>query len=197
MGITRLRGAAIALAIAAGLALVACGGDDDSTEPISNEGNEELFTTAGFQPAFDAVEEQAGSDAAVLQLQITQGGGADFKLLDGEGANGLIYTGGQLVGEEVEIVGGGSLDGRDFPFTEIDPGAIDELVAGARDASGIEDLEITVLTLERRATGGEVAWVINAAGGGRTGLVYFADPDGTNVTEPTGAAGAGAGAGSP
>src|SRR5262249_20633070 len=33
---------------------------------------------------------------------------------------------------------------------------------------------------------GQLKWTINAEGGGRTGLVYNAEPDGSNVTSPLG-----------
>jgi hypothetical protein len=45
---------------------------------------------------------------------------------------------------------------------------------------------VTVMTLERSAIDGNLGWTINAEGGGRTGLVYNADPDGSNVTSPLG-----------
>jgi hypothetical protein len=185
------------LAIVASLALAACGGSDDSGGGgISNEGNEELFTTAGFQEALSAVEEKAGSDAQMLQLQITSGG-ANFKLRDGEQATGFVYTGGEVVDEEVEVIGGGTLEGTDYPFSEIDAAAIDKIRHGVAEVSGVDDIEITVLTFEKAPIDGVLKWVINADGGGRTGLVFNANPDGSNVTSLTGdIAGAGdAGAG--
>jgi hypothetical protein len=192
---TPVLAAAAALVLALGVA--ACGGDDDDggAGTISNEGNEELFTTDGFQEAYDAVEEQTGPDAAVLQVQITQAGGADFKLLggegddDGEGVSGLIYTGGELVGEEVEIIGSGSLEGRDFPFSEIEPGAIDAIADGVAEQNPEPGIAITSMTLERRPEG-ELSWTASVTGAG-AGLVYAAAPDGSELTPVTrGGAGA-------
>jgi hypothetical protein len=175
---------ATALALAAAAVLAACGDDGDSGGP-STEGNEELFTTAGFTKAVDAVSEEVGDDAPILQVQITQAG-ADFKLRDGDGATGFIYSGGELHDEEVDVVGPGTLEGQDFPLTEVDPAAIDVIASGVRDQSGFPDVKVAVMTLEKSPVDGELKWVVNAEGGGRPGLVYNADPDGSNLTSPTG-----------
>jgi hypothetical protein len=175
-------GLTIGLAVCA-LALAACGGSDNGG--TSTNGNQELFTTAGFQKAYDAVKEKTGENAQVLQVQVTQGG-ADFKLRSGEQASGFIYTGGELHDEKVDVIGPGSLEGQDFPFAEVDPAAIDKIASGVKSESGVNDIKITVLTLEKSAVDGKLKWTINAEGGGRTGLVYNAEPDGSNVTSPLG-----------
>jgi hypothetical protein len=171
-------GLAIGLATSA-IALAACGGSSGGT---STNGNSELFTTAGFQKAYDAVKAKAG-DKPALQVQITQGG-ADFKLRDGEQATGFVYTGGALHEEKVQVIGPGSLNGTDFPFSEIDPAAIDKIVSGLKTASGISDIKIKVLTLDKQNAEGGLRWTIIAEGGGRTDLPYTADPDGSNVQSP-------------
>jgi hypothetical protein len=174
-------GLAIGLALSA-VALAACGGSSGGT---STNGNDNLFTTAGFTKAYDAVKNKAGENAQTLQVQITQGG-ADFKLRSGEQATGFVYTGGDLHDETVDVVGPGSLDGQDFPFSEIDPAAIDKIVSGVKENAGVNDLKVTVMTLEKSNIDGQLKWTINAEGGGRTGLVYNAEPDGSNVTSPLG-----------
>jgi hypothetical protein len=172
------------------LALAACGGSSGGS---STNGNDDLFTTAGFQKAYDAVQDKAGENAQALQVQITAGG-ADFKLRNGEQATGFVYTGGDLHDETVDVVGPGSLEGQDFPFSEIDPAAINEIVSGVKEESGVSDLKVTVMTLEKSVVDGQLKWTINAEGGGRSGLVYNAEPDGSNVTSPLGdIAGSGSG----
>jgi hypothetical protein len=164
------------------VALTACGGSSGGT---STNGNSDLFTTAGFQKAYDAVKDKAGENAQALQVQIT-GGGADFKLRSGEQATGFVYTGGDLHDEQVDVIGPGSLNGQDFPFSEIDPAAINKIVSGVKDKAGVSDLKVTVMTLEKSSVDGQLKWTINAEGGGRTGLVYNAEPDGSTVTSPLG-----------
>jgi hypothetical protein len=36
-------------------------------------------------------------------------------------ATGFVYTGGELHDEKVDVIGPGSLEGQDFPFSEVDP----------------------------------------------------------------------------
>jgi hypothetical protein len=179
-----MRGITIALALVATPVFAACG-DDGGAGGASTEGNEELFTSAGFEKALDAVKEESGDEAPILQIQITQGG-ADFKIRDGERATGFIYTGGELHDEEVDVIGPGTLEGQDFPLTEVDTAAIDRIVSGVKEQGGVPDIKVTVMTLEKSAVDGELKWVVNAEGGGRAGLVYNAEPDGSNVTSPTG-----------
>jgi hypothetical protein len=164
------------------LVLAACGG---SSGGVSTNGNTDLFTTAGFQKAYDAVTDKAGENAQALQVQITEGG-ADFKLRNGEQATGFIYTGGDLHDEKVDVIGPGSLNGQDYPFSEIDPAAIDKIVSGVKETAGVSDVKVTVMTLEKSPVDGQLKWTINVEGGGRTGLVYNAEPDGSNVTSPLG-----------
>ena len=172
-------GLTMCLAVSA-LVLAACGSSSGDT---STDGNSDLFTTAGFQKAFDAVQDKAGENAQALQVQITEGG-ADFKLRSGEQATGFVYTGGDLHDEKVEVIGAGSLEGQDYPFSEIDPAAIDKIVSAVKSEGRVSDLKVTVMTLEKSPVDGKLKWTINGEGGGRIGLVYTAEPDGSNVSAP-------------
>lgn len=172
------------LAVIAALMLTACGGDDGGGG-TSTEGNDDLFTSAGFTEAVDAVAEEEGDDAPVFDVQITSGG-AVFTFVDGEQLAGQVYSGGELQSQEVDVIGPGSVEGSDFPLTDVDPAAIDKIAEGVRTESGIDDVEITVMKLTKQNANGELQWTINAEGGGRTGLVYTADPDGSNLVSPLG-----------
>jgi hypothetical protein len=181
------RGVIIGLALGA-LGIAACGGSSGGT---STNGNDDLFTTAGFQKAFDAVTDKAGENATVLQVQVTSGG-ADFKLREGEQATGFVYTGGDLHDEKVDVVGPGSLEGQDYPIAQVDPAAIDKIVSGVESETGASDAKVTVMTLEKSAVDGQLKWTIIAEAGGRTALPYTAEPDGSNVkSAASGIAGAG------
>jgi hypothetical protein len=173
----------IGLAVGA-MALAGCGGSDSGG--VSTSGNDDLFTTSGFQKAVDAVKDKSGENAQMLQVQITAGG-ATFKLRSGEQASGFVYTGGDLHDVQVDVIGPGSLEGQDFPFSEVDPGAIDKIASGVKSEVGA-GAKVTVMTLEKSAVDGKLKWTINAEGNGRTGLFYNAEPDGSNVTSPTAAA---------
>jgi hypothetical protein len=173
--------------VAASLALAACGGDDGD-DGVSTDGNDEVLTSSGFQEAIDAVAEEEGDDAPIFDIQLTGGGGAEFTIVDGEQLAGQVYTGGELESREVDVIGPGTLEGTDFPLSEVDSAAIDRIIEGVRSESGIDDVEITVMKLSKQNPGsdGELQWQINAEGDGRTGLVYTAEPDGSNVSSPLG-----------
>ena len=180
--------------VGAGLGLVACGGSDSGNSGGGSGGGGgggggDQFTSSGFQDALDAVSDKEGtSDFSLLKVQITEGG-TEFQIRDGERARGYVYTtDGDLTDEEVQIIGPGSLQGQDFPFGEVDSAAIDKIVPAVKDQVGAGDAQVTVMTLEKGITNGELKWTINAEGGGRAGLVYTADPDGSNVGNPASAA---------
>jgi len=171
------------------LALAACGGSSGGT---STNGNNELFTSAGFQKAYDAVKAKSSGKPA-LQVQITSGG-AEFTLKEGDHATGFLYTGGDVHPETVQLVGPGTIEGQDFPLTETYVAAIDKINSALPSVSGIKDIKVKVLTLDKQNSEGTLRWTIVAEGGGRTDLPYTAEPDGSNVTSPlAGIGGAGTG----
>jgi hypothetical protein len=182
LGTVRLITIATALCGALTLAAAGCG-DDDSGDSPSNAGNDELLTTDGFQAAYDAVSEEIGGDDELVSVQIAETG-ATFTI-GGAEPRLLTYTGGELVEGEFQVIGPGQGSGG-FPFTELDPGAIDEIVAGIT-AEGAQ--EVTTMTLD--ASSGGLAWTTTALGPGGPTLVFTAAPDGTGV-QPADAGGAGA-----
>ncbi len=176
------------LAAVAMLAVAGCG-DDDSGDSPSNAGNEELLTTDGFQAAYDAVGEEVGSDDELVSVQIAETG-ATFTV-GGSEPRGFTYTGGELIEGEFQVIGPAQGSGGGFPFTDLDPGAIDEIIAGVT-AEGAQ--EVTTMTLEAGSPGttsGGLAWTITALGPGGPTLVFTAAPDGTDV-QPADTGGAGA-----
>ena len=188
----RLRTLLVALAaLAAGLALGACGGGDDGDDPTTtgaDTGTGSQFTSAEFAKTLDAVNLDAGTDAELLQVQIAAGG-TDYQIRDGKKATGLHFDVGSADPQEVDVTVVADNMGADkiaFPLGDIDPAAIDVIVAAAPEASGVDDFTITVMTLHRTFPKGDVEWTINGDGGGRTGIVLTAKPDGSGLTTPGG-----------
>lgn len=170
------------LVAAIALAIAGCGGSDDGDGSdggsVGSE-NERLFSSSGFGEALDAAVENAGGDAEVISIGVTDGG-AEFSLLSDGAAKGLIYANGQLAELEVAVVGTGPGEQEGFPLSEVDPGAIDAMVAGVAEASGATGLEIVGLTLEPDE-GGDPRWTINATGGAGETLTYQAAADGSDL----------------
>ena len=99
---------AVPLLVASALAITGCGGSDDGggsgDGDATGGGNERLFSSSGFGEALDAAGERAGDDARVIAIEVSDTG-AEFSLLSDDGAEGLIYTGGELVDSEIAVVG--------------------------------------------------------------------------------------------
>jgi hypothetical protein len=148
--------------VAAIAVLAACGDGDPS--------GDEPFTGDGLERALDAVREEAGEDASLLVVQITDRG-TEFQLV-GEQPRGLIFTGEAL--QETEIVAAGGLSEAAFPLAEVDPGAVDALIEGAEEQAG-EEIHPVAITLERSTLDGELRWTLNAQGG----VAFSAGPDGS------------------
>jgi hypothetical protein len=165
---------ALASAVAAA-AIAGCGGEDSGDDQLSNAGNDELLSSSGFESAYDAAVDKAGDDAQVLRVQVSADG-ASFRVLDEGLPAAFIYTGGEIVDQEFQVVGGASFEDQAFSIAEIDPGAIDRIAEGARAESGDDALELTQLTFARRADG-ELRWLASAAG-----QVFSADPAGVEVS---------------
>jgi hypothetical protein len=156
--------------------------DSSSNGDPTQAGGESLFKAANFTKALTAVRGKIGGDSELLKIQVvpTQ---AEFQVKRGERADGYRYTakGGQLQKVKVEIVGGGTIEGLQYPFRSVDPGVTEKLDNAVRARNG---LRATTMTLQKGPVGTKLVWTINAEGNGRTGLVFNAPPDGSGLTEP-------------
>jgi len=174
---------AVPLLVASALAIAGCGGSDDGggsgDGDASGGGNERLFSSSGFGEALDAAGERAGDDARVIAIEVSDAG-AEFSLLNDDGAEGLIYTDGELVDSEIAVVGGGPEGAGAFPLSEVDAGAVDAMVAGVAEASGATGLKIVAMTLEPDQAG-DPSWTITATADAGDTLTYRARADGSDL----------------
>ncbi len=182
---TAIAAAAVCALFALGGIAVGCGGGDDSgggSPTLSAEPSEELLTSAGFEPALDAVAEKAGDDALVLQLQLSERG-AVFRLIEGGEPSSLLYTGGgQLVEQEIEVLGTQLSPDDAFAVSDIDPAAIDRIADGVVQEAG-EGTELTGLTLEFVEGASEVVWTASARAEDGSAQVFSAELDGSGVRQ--------------
>ncbi len=170
----------LAAVLAAGLLLApaGCGGDDDEDSTTTEPTEAGQFTTAALEETLQVVRGDAGAEAKLLQLQMTVGG-TDYQLREGKQARGLHFDVGSTEPQQVDV---GATDQKPFPISQVQPEAIDKMVAAAPEASGADDFTVSVITLQRNFTTGELEWTINGDGGGRTGIVLTAKPDGSGLS---------------
>lgn len=161
----RLRTLALALALGAGPALLGCGEETPNEDP---------FTSEGFADGVEAVKEDAGEDAQLVQVQISQGR-ALFKTREGDSVSVLVYPGdpAEPIGPEAAGV---APDIESFPVEEIDPDAVDRILTSVGEELGPQ-AEVTAMTLQRRPNG-ELGWTVDALPGQVT---FFADADGSDL----------------
>jgi hypothetical protein len=151
-------------------------------QPVAEGGP---FTTASLGSALATVRDEAGADAELTRVTIND---VQTQLIvrrgDGIEAFSVRADSGEVNREEATITISGNATIADFafPLAEVDPAAIDRMLASARKLTGVQDLTPTVLTLERRIPFGsrELEWAINAQGDGRY-LTLRANPAGRQV----------------
>jgi hypothetical protein len=165
------RPTAILAALALATGLVACGGDDEVS-------NEDLLTADGFETALEAVEDEAGDDADALRVQVTAAG-AEFRLLTEDGATAYAYGGGELAEVQVAVIAG-SLEGEEFPLSDVDPGAIDEIAEAVSGELG-DEAALTALTLETAGLDGVPRWTVSAQAPDGAVEVFVAESDGSGL----------------
>jgi hypothetical protein len=145
------------------------------------------FTSAAFGSALAKVRDEVGPNRQLTRVSIndTQ---TQFSIRQGSGieAYSVRVDSGDLVRQSATITITGNATIADFSFglDALDASAINRMLASARKQSGTGDFKPTVLNLERRIPLGsrELAWTINAEGGGRN-LTYRAAANGGQVQD--------------
>jgi hypothetical protein len=146
--------------------------------------SQSLYRAEGFGAALEALEAHAGKHPELLEVGVMPWM-AEFQIKDGQRAKGYRYYAktGDIGEFKVKIVGGGSIEGSQFPYKTISAGITEKLAASAARQGG--DLEVTNMTIRRQIIDGDLAWSVNAESDERTGLVFQADPDGSGLADPT------------
>lgn len=144
---------------------------------------EDLYRGANFERALAKLRAKEGARVKLLEISVRPAD-AEFQIRDGEKAHGYRYDAKtrELVPEAVDVVGPGSLQGSDFSLEQVPAGITKKLARRVRREDG--SLRATNMRLSRALTRGRLAWTINAEGGGRTGIVYQANPNGTRFGTP-------------
>jgi hypothetical protein len=145
------------------------------------------FTSTAFGAAVARVRAAVGPSRQLTRVSIndTQ---TQFSVRQGSGieAYSVRADSGDLVRQSatITITGNATIDDFSFGLDGLQPSAIDRMLAAARKLSGADDFKPTVLNLERRIPFGsrQLAWTINADGGGRN-LTYRAAADGGQVQD--------------
>lgn len=150
------------------------------------------FTSAGLDSALGQVRDAVGLGSQLTQVTINP---TQTQFIVRRGSNEVeAYSvradTGALDQEEATITISGDATIGDFAFalSDVDPAAVDRMLAAGRKESGAADFEPTVLSLERAIPFGsrELRWTINAQGGGRN-LMYRASADGSKLENVGGA----------
>jgi hypothetical protein len=145
--------------------------------------SDSLYSSDNFAKVYDQIKSKTGSDAQLLETRISPGN-MEVQVRNGEKASGLSYniSDKQLVPQQVDLVGPGTLEGSSYPISKLRPDAPGRVAAAVRAKLG-GDAHVTNMTLKKDGvTQGKLKWVVNADAQGRTSLVYYVSPNGTKVT---------------
>jgi hypothetical protein len=145
--------------------------------------SQSLYRAENFGAALAALEEHAGKSPELLEVGVLPFM-AEFQIKDGQTAKGYRYyaKNGEMGEFKVKIVGPGSIDGSQFPYSAISADVTEKLAASAAGQGA--DLKVTNMTIRRQIVDGQLAWSINAESDTRTGIVFQAKPDGSGLTNP-------------
>jgi hypothetical protein len=146
--------------------------------------SQSLYRAANFDAALTALEGHAGKNPELLEVDVMPYM-AEFQIKDGQKAKGYRYyaKNGDMGEFKVKIVGGGSIEGSQFPYETIGAGVTERLAASTAEQA--HDLKVTNMTIRREIVDGHLAWSVNAESDERTGLVFEADPDGSGLADAT------------
>jgi hypothetical protein len=179
--------ASIGLVIALYFAFTGSDKDDSggvtSEDPTAVSEEQSLYSSGNFEKALDKLRSEESANAEMLKV-VVRPADAEFQVRKGERADGYRYNAKSedLESVEVELVGSGTLEGSQFSLARVRPGITTKLVAALREEN--PELKATNMALERGVGSGRLAWTVNAEGGGRTGLVFMARPDGSGLADP-------------
>jgi len=146
--------------------------------------SQSLYRAENFGAALSALEVRTGKQPELLEVDVMPWM-AEFQIKDGERAKGYRYyaKNGDLGEFKVKVVGPGSLEGSQFPYSTLSAGVTEKLAASAgRQGAG---LKVTNMTIRRQIVDGRLAWSVNAESDARTGIVFEADPDGSGLADAT------------
>ena len=148
------------------------------------DASQSLYRAKNFGAALAALEKRAGKHPELLEVDVMPWM-AEFQIKEGQKATGYRYyaKNGDMGEFKVKIIGGGSIEGSQFPYETISAGVTEKLAASA--AGQGEGLTITNMTIRREIIDGNLAWSVNADSDTRTGLVFQADPDGSGLADAT------------
>ncbi|MDQ6820174.1 MAG: hypothetical protein M3076_07530 [Actinomycetota bacterium] len=156
------------------------GSSSSAGAPTSVSASQSAFREANLHRAISAVESKAGIQAKLLRLTLVPSY-ADFVLRSGQRAVGWRWMTASeaLLPVQVTLEGSGTLNGQDFPLSEVSTSAPAKIVG----ALGGNKLSASWMALSRAVTDGVVGWNVNAGGGGRSDIAYSADAGGNRVTD--------------
>ncbi len=175
--------------VAAKIVLSHSGSGASSSNPTNVSADQSLYRPTNLQKAINAVEGKVGSHAQLLELSLLPGQ-ADFTLRNGEKAFGYRWSASDqsLAPLSINVIGSGSLQGQDFPFSQAQPDAMGKIVS----ALAKQGMTPATMTLRRGVSDGVLGWSVSADGGGRTSVAYTANVGGSQVVNVEQAAAAAA-----
>ena len=160
----------------------AAGFENIPANAIDIDDSQSMYRAENFGAALRALEDQAGKNPELLEVGVMPYM-AEFTIKDGEKATGYrYYAKNREIGQfKVKLVGPGTLDGSQFPYSTLSPGITEKLASGVAEQDG--SLRVTNMTIRRDIVQGDLDWSVNAESDTRTGLVYKADADGSGLAD--------------